>query len=284
MEIIAHRGASGAYPEHTLLAYEKAVEQNADGVECDIRMTADGHLLCFHDRTLNRTTDGFGLVSTTSIDKIRTLNAGTWEDPQPVLEFDTFLEFVEANPNLSVFIETKHPARYGLDLERKLAERLRHHGLARDKRVHVISFATRSVAATRSLLPRIDSIQLVKKPGGRTAARRMAGRPTHMGVAMAGARSDPAGLASWKKKVYCWLARTDDDVRYATAMGINWLATDWPAHARKVMHEQLLDPAGPAVAELTEGVVEEIPETVLKAVEDTSMGTPEAGPGRATAA
>ena len=45
MEIIAHRGASGDHPEHTLAAYEEAVAQGADGVECDIRLTADGHLV-----------------------------------------------------------------------------------------------------------------------------------------------------------------------------------------------------------------------------------------------
>ena len=91
MQIIAHRGASGAHPEHTIGAYEAAVAEGADGVECDIRLTADGHLICMHDRTLGRTTDGSGPVGAATLAQIRRLNAGTWEQPQPVLEFDVFL-------------------------------------------------------------------------------------------------------------------------------------------------------------------------------------------------
>ncbi|WP_301182441.1 glycerophosphodiester phosphodiesterase family protein, partial [Nocardia farcinica] len=61
--VVAHRGASGTRPEHTLAAYEQALEEGADGVECDVRLTRDGHLVCVHDRTVDRTSSGTGLVS-----------------------------------------------------------------------------------------------------------------------------------------------------------------------------------------------------------------------------
>ena len=62
--VIAHRGSSSAEPEHTLAAYMRAIEEGADGLECDVRLTADSHLVCVHDPRVNRTSNGRGLVST----------------------------------------------------------------------------------------------------------------------------------------------------------------------------------------------------------------------------
>ena len=61
--VVAHRGASSLAAEHTLAAYVAAIDSGADALECDVRMTRDGHLICVHDRTLNRTSDGRGVVS-----------------------------------------------------------------------------------------------------------------------------------------------------------------------------------------------------------------------------
>ena len=63
-EVVAHRGSSADVPEHTLAAYEQAVADGADALECDVRLTADGHLVCVHDRRIDRTSDGRGIVST----------------------------------------------------------------------------------------------------------------------------------------------------------------------------------------------------------------------------
>ncbi len=56
--VVAHRGASADRPEHTLAAYELALQEGADGVECDVRLTRDGHLVCVHDRRVDRTSTG----------------------------------------------------------------------------------------------------------------------------------------------------------------------------------------------------------------------------------
>ena len=53
--VVAHRGASTHRAEHTLAAYALALEQGAQGLECDVRLTRDGHLVCVHDRTVDRT-------------------------------------------------------------------------------------------------------------------------------------------------------------------------------------------------------------------------------------
>ena len=60
IEVVAHRGANDEEPEHSLAAYLKAVEQGADAIECDVRLTADGTLVCVHDRRIDRTSTGRG--------------------------------------------------------------------------------------------------------------------------------------------------------------------------------------------------------------------------------
>jgi len=66
--VVAHRGASAHRAEHTLAAYALAayalaLEQGSDGLECDVRLTGDGHLVCVHDRRIDRTSTGRGAVS-----------------------------------------------------------------------------------------------------------------------------------------------------------------------------------------------------------------------------
>lgn len=76
--VFAHRGASEHAPEHTLAAYRRAVADGVDGVECDVRLTTDGHLVCVHDRQLARTSNGRGHVSAHSLAELERLDFGSW--------------------------------------------------------------------------------------------------------------------------------------------------------------------------------------------------------------
>lgn len=73
--ILAHRGASGYAPENTMPAFELAKEMGADGFELDVHLSSDGHLIVIHDETLDRTTNGTGLVSSKSLAEIKTFDA-----------------------------------------------------------------------------------------------------------------------------------------------------------------------------------------------------------------
>ncbi|EKQ50505.1 MULTISPECIES: glycerophosphodiester phosphodiesterase [unclassified Clostridium] len=73
MEIlnIAHRGYSGKFDENTMLAFKKAIEYNADGIETDVQLTKDGVPVIIHDETLDRTTNGHGLVKDYTLDELK---------------------------------------------------------------------------------------------------------------------------------------------------------------------------------------------------------------------
>ena len=77
--VIAHRGASGRYPENTLLAFRKARETGADAIEFDVRTSADGVPVVIHDETVDRTTDGTGPVAALPLSALREFNAGMGE-------------------------------------------------------------------------------------------------------------------------------------------------------------------------------------------------------------
>ena len=73
---LAHRGASALAPENTIEAFRLAVEAGAGGLELDVHMTRDGHIVVIHDATVDRTTSGTGAVSEMTLDELRRLDAG----------------------------------------------------------------------------------------------------------------------------------------------------------------------------------------------------------------
>ena len=75
--IFAHRGASAHAPENTLAAFELAFQQNADVIELDSKLSADGHVVVIHDQSVDRTTNGFGRVSELTLAGLRELDAGS---------------------------------------------------------------------------------------------------------------------------------------------------------------------------------------------------------------
>ncbi|NNM47437.1 glycerophosphodiester phosphodiesterase [Knoellia sp. DB2414S] len=178
--VIAHRGSSQAEPEHTLKAYQRAIEEGADGLECDVRLTADGHLVCVHDRRVNRTSNGRGIVSTLELAELEGLDWGSWkaahEDDDEVpdrnrgqlLTLRALLTTVlETKRPIGLAIETKHPTRYAGLVERQLAKVLADFGLAGPPEpgkhwVRMMSFSQLAVQRMRQLCPDVPTVYLVE--------------------------------------------------------------------------------------------------------------------------
>ncbi len=81
MKVIGHRGAPTVAPENTMASFHRAKELGAHGIEFDVQQCIDGALVVLHDFTLDRTTNGSGLLATSSFDEISTLDAGSWFSP-----------------------------------------------------------------------------------------------------------------------------------------------------------------------------------------------------------
>jgi glycerophosphoryl diester phosphodiesterase len=118
---IAHRGASGECPENTMVAFRRAIEQSANMIECDLQLTADGHVVVCHDWTVDRTTNGHGRVCELTLAQVRTLDAGSWRGErfagEPVPTLEELLEL--ALPQTALNLELK--CRDGADAAHRLA-------------------------------------------------------------------------------------------------------------------------------------------------------------------
>ena len=77
--VIAHRGYTAVAPENTLAAFRLGWESGADGVECDVHLTADGQVVCIHDYDTKRVSEQNRVVATTAWDDLRGLDVGGWK-------------------------------------------------------------------------------------------------------------------------------------------------------------------------------------------------------------
>lgn len=86
---IAHRGAKAYEPENTFQAFQKALDLNSDGIELDVHLSADGHIIVIHDETIDRTTNGKGLVSDFTLAELKSfLIDGKSQIPTLIEVFD----------------------------------------------------------------------------------------------------------------------------------------------------------------------------------------------------
>lgn len=150
----AHRGNSSEFPENTLAAFRSAVELGVDVVECDVHPTSDGALVVIHDPTLDRTTDGCGLVLHHTLDELRALDAGRGE------RLPLFAELAEVvRDRVGLCVEIKQlPVPYA-DIEQRLVDAIRELDLI--EQTCVISFDHRSVATVGRIEPRLQTGVLV---------------------------------------------------------------------------------------------------------------------------
>ncbi|MGH4050776.1 MAG: glycerophosphodiester phosphodiesterase [Clostridium sp.] len=123
----AHRGASGYFPENTMLSFEKALELGANGIETDVQMTSDGVLVLIHDEYVNRTTNGVGLVKDFTYDELNNLDAGSWFDKkyssEKIPTAEELIIFAKEN-DILLNLEIKNGVIIYPGIEEKLIEML----------------------------------------------------------------------------------------------------------------------------------------------------------------
>ncbi|MFB8244798.1 glycerophosphodiester phosphodiesterase [Streptomyces sp. NPDC055952] len=258
IQVVAHRGASEDAPEHTLAAYTKAIEDGADALECDVRLTADGHLVCVHDRRINRTSNGRGAVSALELADLATLDFGSWKtrdawkgrDEEPdwehrpedreatsVLTLERLLELVaDAGRRVELAIETKHPTRWAGQVEERLLALLQRFGLdappsAGESQVRVMSFSARSLHRVRAAAPTLPTVYLTQFVSPRLRDGRL---PPGVGIAgpsLRIVRSHPAYIERLKRaghQVHVWTVNEPADVDLCIALGVDAIITNRP--------------------------------------------------------
>lgn len=136
MLIAGHRGNPVDYAENTMPSFQSAVDLGVDMIETDIHMTKDGNLVLIHDPSLDRTTDGHGLVRDKTLSEIRRCNAAAKEGgTERIPTLDEFLDEFVHYPNLQFNLELKdYPsecgAAFGYECVVKVIDSVERHGLA----------------------------------------------------------------------------------------------------------------------------------------------------------
>jgi glycerophosphoryl diester phosphodiesterase len=260
--VVAHRGASADRPEHTPAAYELALKQGADGVECDVRLTRDGHLVCLHDRRVDRTSSGTGLVSEMSLAELRQLDFGSWHTSwhpdnahagTGLLTLDELVSMVlDWHRPVKIFIETKHPVRYGALVESKVLALLHRHGIASPasadrSRAVVMSFSAAAVWRIRRAAPLLPTVLLgdTSRYLGGSAATTVGA--TAVGPSIQTLREHPELVdraAAQGRATYCWTVDHYEDVEYCRQLGVGWIATNHPGRTKGWLEHGLTDLPG----------------------------------------
>jgi glycerophosphoryl diester phosphodiesterase len=156
MKVVAHRGYSGLYPENTMFAFQKAAEANADEIELDVQLTKDGIVVVIHDESVDRVTNGKGLVRDHTFEELRRLDASALHGGafgfNPVPSLDEYFSWVR-NTGITTNIELKNSVFYYEGLEEKTAALIRKHKL--EEQVIFSSFNPVSLLTCKKLLPSV---------------------------------------------------------------------------------------------------------------------------------
>jgi glycerophosphoryl diester phosphodiesterase len=262
----------------------------ADALECDVRLTRDGHLVCVHDRTVDRTSNGEGPVSDLDLARLHTLDFSSWHAaPLPsadwpsaadralrdepylsgvapdrhtaggVLTLETLLGLVrDANHEVRLLIETKHPTRYAGLVEKELVRVLRRFGWAGrplapterasarrrpsrpEGRVCVMSFAPLALRRMRLLAPELPTVLLMDRM---LRGRRDGVLPAGVGIAGPGLEMlvvDPGYVTRAHARgnlVYVWTVDRRADIDYVVGLGVDAVISNRPADVIRQLDE-----------------------------------------------
>ncbi|QNT94270.1 glycerophosphodiester phosphodiesterase [Streptomyces griseofuscus] len=258
VQVVAHRGASEDAPEHTLAAYRKAIEDGADALECDVRLTADGHLVCVHDRRVNRTSNGRGAVSALELADLAALDFGSWKTGEPyrgrveepdwehrpedreetsVLTLERLLELVaDSGRRIEMAIETKHPTRWAGQVEEKLLGVLGRFGLAApataaESPVRIMSFSARSLHRVHAAAPTLPTVYLVQWLSPRLRDGRLPAGVGIAGPSVRIVRNHPGYVERLKRaghQVHVWTVNEPEDVDLCLELGVDAIITNRP--------------------------------------------------------
>ncbi len=222
--IYAHRGASFDFPEMSLDAYQEAIRQGADGLECDLRLTKDHEIICWHDANLTRIAGSPECVSKLTLSELLAI--------YPVVTLKELLNLALEN-NKHLALETKHPVPTGGLIEKKLLDYLesrRSEINASGIDIAIMSFSWRAVLRCRNqgwetVFLNSHRAFLVSNPGHAIGPSIATLRTLKKDVRKSGRN----------KRVFVWTVNEPEDAQLCVEKNIDVIITDRPGFIRSIL-------------------------------------------------
>ena len=230
--VIAHRGAAADAPEHTIAAFELALDQGADGLAVEVHLSGDGHPVVFRDFTVERTTDGAGVVADLRVRDLKRLDAGSWRGPefagQRVQTLEEVLERFRERTRF--WLELKGGRAVYPDLEERVVSTIEIYDVV--DRVVVQSFDRAALEAVRRLQPDLRvGLLVAQAPLDRTALD-PGGPETIVPAVEACSEALVKTIRDAGRECYVWTVHEPALADRLVTWGVNGIITDRPGAVR----------------------------------------------------
>jgi glycerophosphoryl diester phosphodiesterase len=225
MRIYAHRGASGEFAEGSQAAYLAAIEQGCDGFECDVRLTKDKQIICYHDKDAKRLSNLDLKIADTNYDQLkRAINP---------LKLEQLLDLAIKSKK-DLVIESKHPVPTGGEIERAV------HKLLKNKNKEINQSGIQIFLISFSFLATLRNKKSLYKSGYLVSKKILARfNPTDLVAAnIEIIRSDHSFVLNQMRKgkqVMVWTVNDENDLKLCQDLGVRAVITDYPARVRKIL-------------------------------------------------
>ena len=225
MRIYAHRGASGEFAEGSEAAYLAAIEQGCDGFECDVRLTKDKQIICYHDKDAKRLSNLDLKIADTNYDQLK-------KSINP-LKLEHLLDLAIKSKK-DLVIESKHPVPTGGEIERAV------HKLLKGRTKEIDQSGIQIFLISFSLLATLRNKKSSYKSGYLVSKKILAKfNPTDLIAAnieiISSDHSFVLNQIRKGKQVIVWTVNDEDDLKLCQDLGVKAVITDYPERARKIL-------------------------------------------------
>jgi len=230
--IFAHRGASAHAPENTLAAFELALQQGADAIELDVKLSADGIPVVIHDPTVDRTTNGSGTVANLGLAALKELDAG---EGQQIPTLDEV--FATVGGKMLINVELTNYKTRDDALVDKVAEVVNQHNLA--EKIIFSSFLPKNLKRASELLPQTPR-GLLALPNflgwitRRILFKRRDCQALHPELKDV-SQKEIARVHAMGRRIHVWTVNKAEDMRRLADWGVDGIFTDDPELAVKIL-------------------------------------------------
>jgi glycerophosphoryl diester phosphodiesterase len=241
--VFAHRGASAYAPENTLAAFQLAIEQGADGIELDVNLTADGHVVVIHDSIVDNTTNGSGEVRDMELKILKSFDAGSWFAPkfkgEKVPTLDEVLKLVGEDVFTNIELKQKYFISPLDQLPGKVAALVEKHNLK--NKIIFSSFNPWALIKIHRLLPSVPvGLLIFSGVLGSLARLIVSGFVRYQSLHLHFSAVTPVLLQSARAKgyhVFAYTVNQPEDIRRLFALSIDGIITDDPLLALTIRQE-----------------------------------------------